>query len=1127
MRTYRSLLLAVLIGASSIGSSSNINAQSFAYPENSKSLLSKWANRGQTATVPNLPPSRVAAPQNSSRPFSFKQPVGGYNNVAPSKLVDRIRAFDSRKAFSLAQPQTSHLPQNQQSQQVTWAQPLARTQAEQSILEVIEQQPKIDPNLPHYQLGPTKRINSIDPHPSAPKVDYSRVAAPRASARIPAPQTQAAPNYRTAAHPISINEALRKKQEQSVTQTMLQRQQLQNQGLKQNVNSYQPAATAPPRFAKGSFENEFNKAYEVIDNNKARSSSASNVSAPPTARIAQRNSINAIRAAHPSSARDSEFDLLPENESESAALELPPLRDQNEVEPGNFQELEIDTRAPNENATFSPPNSMTFDLPATAAPAPQQQRGPDLLPSLDSAGPVAQPEPSQVAPLEPAPIAPPQAPLAASEDPDKAIEKFAPVKTSDTWSPPVVPKRPTAHMGSESPSVQPITTVETIQEDVAWWKSRVGQPLHFQNTTQPVDTNGLVLEALRSSPLIKAVSKTPLIRELQVVEADADFDTVTFLDSQFQDRVDPVGNSLTTGGEPFLEDNIWSAEAGIRRRLRNGADFNLSQTLGFQNSNSTFFTPQDQGTATLALNVTQPLLRGRGRYVNQAQILIAQSSGSAAWDTFKIELQEELEGTVAAYWNLYLQRSVFLQKKRNVERGQIMLDRLMGRKGLDSLPAQIARAKSAVLTRRTELANAFRDVRNAETEIRRRVADKNWQASQSVELLPMEMPFAQLSGLELEQVVYTALENRPEIAEAIRRIRVAGVQRDVSANELLPELNLLLGTYVSSLRGDTGIENAFQDQFGQVTPGYSIGLEYELPYRNRAARSRLQQRNLQFRRLQNELENVIQNVIAESQVATRQVSSAFETLKAAREAVVASRADLTQNEKRWESFALVEGDIAEGQSPTIVLDQLLDSQERLSQAENVFAEAEQGLKIAEVALQRIMGTLLMHQQVDFSRSVNRDVPAVHINKANTSNAVPYAPVQPQFTPPQFSQPQFSQPHFVQQQTAQPRVATLQSITPTPSAEEVAHLMKDPNFSDPLPQPQPKSRTWPSFKTRPSAKAWPSPRNRPTPRNRQASGTLAAPTTRGLDYTGEPPLVLPVGYQSGGVAPRFEYGQQAK
>ena len=150
--------------------------------------------------------------------------------------------------------------------------------------------------------------------------------------------------------------------------------------------------------------------------------------------------------------------------------------------------------------------------------------------------------------------------------------------------------------------------METIDEGVAWWKSVVGQPLHVHNNAQTVDTNSLVFEALRSSPLIKSVSKNPLIRELQVVEADAEFDAVRFLNSQFQDRVDPVGNSLTTGGEPFLEDNIWTAEGGIRKRLRNGASFDLSQTLGFQNSNSTFFTPQDQGTATLALNVTQPLL---------------------------------------------------------------------------------------------------------------------------------------------------------------------------------------------------------------------------------------------------------------------------------------------------------------------------------------------------------------------------------------------------------------------------------------------------------------------------------------------------------------------------------------
>lgn len=517
-------------------------------------------------------------------------------------------------------------------------------------------------------------------------------------------------------------------------------------------------------------------------------------------------------------------------------------------------------------------------------------------------------------------------------------------------------------------------------ESAIWWKQRVMLPLHPQNRTLPVNPTELVLETLRNSPRIKAISKTPLIREMQVVEEQAEFDPLLFLQSQFQDRVDPVGNSLTTGGDLFLKDNIWSAEGGVRQRLNNGANVELNQRLGFQNSNSNFFTPQDQGTATLALNFTQPLMRGSGTYINRSQILIAQTTGGAAWDLFKTELQEELEGIVAAYWDLYFRRSVYLQKKRNVERGEAMLARLEGRSELDSLPAQIARARSAVLTRKTELANAFRDIRNAETEIRRRIADRNWQASQTIELLPLEVPFVQPMGIELEQVVHTAIRHRPEIAESLKRIRVAGIQRDVSINELLPDLSLLLGTYVSGLRGDTGILNAFQDQFGQVKPGYSVGLEFEMPYRNRAARSRLSQRSLQFQRMQNELEIAIQNVIAEAQVANRRVHSANETLIAAQTAVEASRADLLQNEMRWESFALVEGDFSEGQTPTTLLDQLLDSQDRLAQAENIYSQAEQELKVSQVALQRSMGTLLMHQQVDFSRQQNGDMPSIHVTK---------------------------------------------------------------------------------------------------------------------------------------------------
>ena len=82
---------------------------------------------------------------------------------------------------------------------------------------------------------------------------------------------------------------------------------------------------------------------------------------------------------------------------------------------------------------------------------------------------------------------------------------------------------------------------------------------------------------------------------------------------------------------------------------------------------------------------------------------------------------------------------------------------------------------------------------------------------------------------------------------------------------------------------------AIQDHWGEVTPGYSVGLEFELPIRNRAARSRYSQRKLQLVKIKSEVEETIQNVVAESQVSLRRVNSGIETIAAAEEAIRAAR----------------------------------------------------------------------------------------------------------------------------------------------------------------------------------------------------------------------------------------------
>ena len=115
--------------------------------------------------------------------------------------------------------------------------------------------------------------------------------------------------------------------------------------------------------------------------------------------------------------------------------------------------------------------------------------------------------------------------------------------------------------------------------------------------------------------------------------------------------------------------------------------------------------------------------------------------------------------------------------------------------------------------------------------MRRLINDPNWLVNQEIELIPTEQPVVMDWNTSLQEVVYSSLENRPEIRESVSRAKIAAVQRDVSQNELLPELTLLFGTYLAALNGDSGIERAWQQQFDGTQPGVSLGFEFEWPYR--------------------------------------------------------------------------------------------------------------------------------------------------------------------------------------------------------------------------------------------------------------------------------------------------------
>ena len=149
--------------------------------------------------------------------------------------------------------------------------------------------------------------------------------------------------------------------------------------------------------------------------------------------------------------------------------------------------------------------------------------------------------------------------------------------------------------------------------------------------------------------------------------------------------------------------------------------------------------------------------------------------------------------------------------------------------------SQIARAKAAVATRDAAVIRQEALVLNAEAQLRTLVNDP---------VLATVDPRAG-SGAAADRdaagswpagFAGAGPANRPEIDQVTREIRAASVRLDVSANELMPVLNLILSSYVSGLEGDADIGGAWEDQFATGRPTYSAGLLFEYPLGNRRRR---------------------------------------------------------------------------------------------------------------------------------------------------------------------------------------------------------------------------------------------------------------------------------------------------
>jgi outer membrane protein TolC len=438
----------------------------------------------------------------------------------------------------------------------------------------------------------------------------------------------------------------------------------------------------------------------------------------------------------------------------------------------------------------------------------------------------------------------------------------------------------------------------------------------------------------------------------QVTQTDANFDWNLFTQKLWKDTDEPTGSELDAGpGSKRRLEEDFSLEVGTRKANRIGGQFEASQNLRLHHTNSQFFDPNDQGISRLTLRYNQPLLKNGGRLVNEGQVVLAQFLAESARSDYDAKINDVLLKVVQAYWELYRSRAEYCIQRALVANTQELLEELGLRRRIDAQPALIAQVESQLAAQLAEIVATRVKIQRFQHELVRQVGDRGLDSFE--ELIPAEIPSAEPMSLDLGTVFSVALQNRGELRSALKRIQGSQIGRDIARRQLLPQLALILESNVTGVNGNYQLFQSVGDQFSDRAPSYSVGFNFEVPFGNRAARSRVRQTELSVAREAAFFEDAVDQIRQEVRDALAALQSYAGQAGSRDTAVKQAKAEVHALLERRRIFPEEFDQVSQ-----LYIRTYLDALQRRASAEQSLIAAHVDYSIALVQFRRAMGVLL-------------------------------------------------------------------------------------------------------------------------------------------------------------------------
>jgi len=358
-----------------------------------------------------------------------------------------------------------------------------------------------------------------------------------------------------------------------------------------------------------------------------------------------------------------------------------------------------------------------------------------------------------------------------------------------------------------------------------------------------------------------------------------------------------VNSTLKSLTQPF--------SASVSQRLDTGllytATFNGSKTSS-SNSRSSYVKQYNSG---LAINLQQPLLRDRGRFVNRIPFMVAQSNLRVAEFSLRDRLLTLVQTAENAYWTVISARETLRVQEKARDTAKTYLDFTQQQLDLGAIsPLDIYNPQAALAQAEVALSQAKFTLVQAEDALRRQLgADLDPEVRKlPIELTePIDPGASATADVDREQTVQKALTNSFALKATSQRLDIDDLQIHSAKNSLLPSLNLT-ATYTSNGLGGIfdpnrttltgggagllplvpgGITDALGQMFGFGYPTYQAGLTLTLPIRNRTASANMANALVQKKSDALAVRNQQQNVRLQVLTSATALEGAKEQLKLA------------------------------------------------------------------------------------------------------------------------------------------------------------------------------------------------------------------------------------------------------